>query len=389
MKYAHICTVQSCRELQSCCCVNTEKEKVDHSMQEKSLIKEIFSSLTKPLRILFPIAFSTVGLSLFGVIGFIGWYVSSPEVVNNSAQDWKTVFAILFAVLIVGMLFLTFLSLYALVKQRVEVNAISDAANRISECAYSVIEKSATFLSSVPEEDKINELTSKIQIAAKKLDVSLRNNRVASFILQSEEIAKLERSAKAGTSIIVLTSKFKLDSGSFIDIILANIRKGVTYKYLVPKDVRMDNDFDLVCKAWWSKFWEEIVEAKRIYGSQTSSAKLNKAFGEISNSYLQLLGSNKSLNDVKADAKSYFCKHVHKYIVNGEHTLVTIIMYQQKTGPSSTPWEVIMKLSTEIDDNQYYAYLIPEEEKVEKDHLVTQITGFCSKEAEVALQLDD
>ena len=162
-----------------------------------------------------------------------------------------------------------------------------------------------------------------------------------------------------------------------------NIKKGVIYQYVVPgeksrgKNPRIrghhHDDFIITYTNWWDNFKKDLLNKEPSEIVETYHPDYQKLKEEAIHGGLQLSDA------VKVMAQKYFASHVQEFLVNKDYSLVTIIMYQ-KGAVTDHDYDIIMKLPTVSDDN-YYAFKIPDEEKVEKQNLSNIIEAFCREES--------
>lgn len=318
----------------------------------------IFKALSSPLKLVLGLALTFTGVSGISVISAVTYYTNNNELVQISSR------VLLFVGLsIVAMMFffiiLAISSTVALIRLKFDGKQNDD---RLA-CDIQHLESQITLLGSM-----------------------VTRNALSKYILNSALITELESSSGNNRRIVVMTSKFTLDKGKLLQVILDNIRKGAIYEYLVPSEVQDDGvvdggdheNFKLVYRAWWNQFLKDLhtelnddycVEYKELY-DKARTAK-----------------STRDKKLLKSSAEQYFKKHVKEYRIGIEHSLVTLILYQQEPSPSDN-WKIIMKLPS-ISDDDYYAFLVPDEEQKEKTVLIQGVNKFCSKRNVVSLELDD
>lgn len=320
--------------------------------------RDIFRFLSKPVRITISIALSITGLSIFSFIYVISDYeelVARLGMINLDMSRAMIILSVLMVLIFIGFFFIACVSLVALVRLKlIEQNIKIDASKKINELTDSV-----TCLKS-----EVNQLT------------------LSKYILDAEQIIKLESSIASEGRIIVLTSKYHLDTGRLLGIILNNIKRGAIYQYVVPGEKinrknakilgRHHEDFVVTYTGWWNIFKEDLFrdEPGEIISSYHSE------YQKLKKSALSLGSSNFDM--IKENAKKYFSAHVQEFLVSVDYSLVTIIMYQ-KGSKTDHNFDIIMKLPT-VSDGNYYAFKIPDEEKVEKKNLSDIIESFCRRE---------
>ncbi len=321
--------------------------------------KDLFGLLSKPLRAAVSIALAITGLSMFSFFTVAARFeelVKSFGTINLNIDVAMIVLIVLIIIILISALFLASVSIVALVRLKLmSQNFKCDISHIIDEFSVNI----------------------------SQLDFEVKQLVLSKYILDEDQITALESSKQRDERIIVMTSKYHLDTGKLLKIILDNIKKGVIYQYVVPgektrgKNSRIignhHSDFTLTYTNWWNSFKEDLLKEEVPEIMETYHPDYQKLKEEAMHVGLQLSDA------VKEMAQKYFASHVQEFLVNKDYSLVTIIMYQ-KGAITDHNYDIIMKLPTISDDN-YYAFKIPDEEKVEKQNLSNIIEAFCRKES--------
>lgn len=334
-----------------------DKDRTHHMSDDLTLI-DLFKLLSKPLRAIFAVSMGITGLGILGIFVVVAEFERITEGLKSITLEINTVFFVLLTCIglfIIGIFIIAYVSIAALMRIKILNQRIKDDADR-------TIEELSRNISQL--NDHVNQLT------------------LSKYILDEDQITDLESEMFSGGHIIVMTSKFHLDTGKLLQIILNNIKRGAIYQYIVPgqkgrgKNKQITGtyhaDFTLACNSWWNLFQKDLLceEAPDIFSTYNLDyQKLKK----------DALNAGK-IEDVKKDAQLYFSNHVQEYLVGTDYSLVTIIMYQKGVATEHN-YDIIMKLPT-ISDGNYYAFKIPDEEKVEKRCLSDIIEAFCRKDPE-------
>lgn len=322
--------------------------------------KDLFGLLSKPLRVAVSIALAITGLSMFSFFTVAARFeelVKRFGTVNLSIDVAMVVLFVLIIISLVSGLFLASISIVALVRLKLMgQNFESDITNIINDFSTNI----------------------------SQLDFEVKQLVLSKYILDEDQITALESSKRRDERIIVMTSKYHLDTGKLLEIILSNIKKGVIYQYVVPGEkTRGTNskikgkhhaDFIITYTNWWNSFKEDLLKSEPPEIMETYHPDYKRLKEEA-----LYLGLEQLSNAVKEKAQKYFASHVQEFLVNKDYSLVTIIMYQ-KGAVTDHNYDIIMKLPTISDDN-YYAFKIPDEEKVEKQSLSNIIEAFCREES--------
>ena len=205
-----------------------------------------------------------------------------------------------------------------------------------------------------------DENVEKFNNSVDKLNEYITQFSLAKFILDKPGIAKLEKET-SGNQIIVMSSKFGLDTGDLRNIILDNLKKGIKYVYLIPEQDSIDYEmgqFYQMVESWWEAFKASFLKEK------------SKPF--MCEDYQALLKLAESGNNDNALTKlhKYFCEHIHYVTIAKEYGIVTVVMYQKKN--EFNQWDTIIMLPISSKDD-YYAFQIPDAEGAEKKELEKKI----------------
>ena len=321
--------------------------------------KDLFALLSRPLRAAVSIALAITGLSLFSFFTVAARFEELAKgfgMVNLNIDVAMIVLLVLIIIILISALFLAGVSIVALVRLKlVDQNFKYDIENIIDEFSINI----------------------------SQLDFEVKQLALSKYILDENQITALESSKQKDERIIVMTSKYHLDTGKLLEIILNNIKKGVIYQYVVPgektkgKNSRIKGnhhaDFIITYTNWWNSFKEDLFNNEPPEIMKTYHPDYQKLKKEAIHTGLPLSSA------VKEMAQKYFASHVQEFLVNKDYSLVTIIMYQ-KGAVTDHDYDIIMKLPTVSDDN-YYAFKIPDEEKLEKQNLSNIIEAFCREES--------
>lgn len=331
----------------------------------------ILKSLSMPLRVTISLATAIMGL---GIIGFFVVYNYFEEIVKGLGEISMNISHALIILLVclgiifVGTFFIACASTVALVRLKILDQDIKDYASR-----------------------QIEEFSKKVKVFSQgisQLTSQVNQLTLSKYILDEDQITSLESGVSCGKRIIVMTSKFHLDTGKLLQIILNNIKKGAIYQYIIPGESKGKGqklkirgthhaDFTEAYELWWKLFQEDLGRDEPLEILSSYDSKYQELKRRV------LDGGNVSL--VKEDAQEYFSNHVQEYLVSTEYSLITVIMYQ-KDGFIAHNYDIIIKLPTVSDDN-YYAFKIPDEEKVEKKNLTDIVEAFC-REKRIPLILE-
>ena len=340
--------------------------------------KQLFNFLSKPLQWAYKIVLPMTGISVFAFVVFIGIIYDKLSETTDLAKlpKWApNAIAISLLVLVVSFIALALMSTVSLFRVKMDYKSFNDCIDHIEKKTQSTEDTIASVKAVLDpiKPEMLAETLEKIERSTNLLASESQKTVMANHILNGSEISELESRTVGGARIVVMTSQFHLDKGKLLRIIVRNICKGVIYEYLIPEDLAYKRDFQIVYRGWWNSFIETV-----------SSEEAEEEFAEDCRKLKKLSSTNKG--QFKRKAREYFKRHVRELPISKEHRLVTVIMYQQEVQPSDK-WEVIMKLPTVTDDDEYYAFRVSDEERKEKQDLIRNIENLCSNATATELEL--
>ncbi|MCM1295819.1 MAG: hypothetical protein NC311_09785 [Muribaculaceae bacterium] len=321
-----------------------DKNVATGSESENFSWKRFWTLLSKPLKALFSIFGLVTGAGLIGLGTTLTGVMTTLGNENQNYELWVKYLVVFVMIVLVCFFVLTILMAIGFIR----IKFVGDDTSKVVESSISKYNTSF---------DKNDE---KFSNNLDKLGEYITQFSLAKFILDKPGIAKLEKET-TGDKIIVMSSKFGLDTGDLKDIILNNLKKGITYVYLIPEqnsiEFEMDQFYRMV-KNWWEAFKSSFSRDKK------------KSF--MSDNYQALLESAESGNkdNVLTELHKYFCEHIRYVIIAKEYGIVTIVMYQKKEGFNQ--WNTIIMLPISSKDD-YYAFQIPDAEGAEKKELEEKI----------------
>ena len=318
--------------------------------QESYTWKHFISLLSKPLKWLFSIFGSLTGVGIIGLGTTLTGVITTLGNENQNYELWVKLLVIFVMITLVCFFLLTILMAVGFMRVKfIEAHVTKETKDRIL-----LYNKS------------FDENVEKFDESIHKLNESITQFSLAKYILDKSEISELEKNA-CGKQIIVMSSKFALDTGPLQKIILDNLRKGIQYVYLIPeenyKDMEMHR-FRTMVNNWWNS--------------------LNKAFPKekakqyMCDDYKNIVRLVESGQEEQAliALKEYFCRHIKFRFIAKEYGIVTVVMYQRQN--NDFQWDTIIMLPISEND-EYYAFHIPDAEGKEKKDLEEKIQALSLK----------
>ena len=199
-------------------------------------------------------------------------------------------------------------------------------------------------------------------------------------ILNRHQVIEFEGNVKGGSRIIILSSRFCLDSEmELINTISNNILKGCRYQYIIANDDR--DEFLLVCSRWWNRFIGDLLAHSE---QQLTVSSCSKECREIIVSsrdcpYFETIHK----------AKQYFINHIEAYEYDFAFVPTTIAIYEKDVagnGQYPDTYDVLIPLPSR---NDYCAYLIPSQEIQVIRETVKRANGLCKAENKVRIVEED
>ncbi len=322
---------------------NEDKEVSTGSEQTNYAWKHFWVLLSKPLKALFSIFGLVTGAGLIGLGTTLTGVMTTLGNANQNYEQWVKYLVIFVMVVLVCFFVLTILMAIGFIR----VKFVEDDSSKVVQ--KSISQYNVAFDESVK---KFNE-------SIHKLNESITQFSLAKYILDKPEIAELEKNV-CGKQIIVMSSKFALDTRDLQNIILDNLRKGIQYVYLIPEQESVSYEMNLfrtMVMNWWTTLKSSFMKEK------------SKSF--MCDEYKKILKLVESGQPRKAldQLKEYFCSHIKFVLIAREYGIVTVVMYQRN---NDFQWDTIIMLPIS-DNDEYYAFQIPDAEGTEKKELEKKI----------------
>lgn len=192
-------------------------------------------------------------------------------------------------------------------------------------------------------------------------------------ILDAAGVIELEGSVKNNSQIIILSSRFELDSEKkLIQTITRNMQKGCTYNYVFASSNW--GEFLQVCSLWWHQLYEDLSASDDI-----DIKGCTKEYFSIKEKFSSLHGTPPDLELIRS-AKHYLLSHINAYMYDTAFVPTTIALYERGEINETLPllkrndFDVLIPLPS---SEEYYAYLIPEKERRAIDTIIHRAKAFC------------
>lgn len=305
--------------------------------------KRFWTLLSKPLKALFSIFGLVTGVGLIGLGTTLTGVMTTLGKESQNYELWVKYLVIFVMIVLVCFFVLTVLMAIGFIR----IKFVEDDTSKVIEGC--ILQYNVSF----------DENMRKFIESIHKLNESITQFSLAKYILDKLEIAELEKNV-CGKQIVVMSSKFALDTGDLQNIILDNLRKGIQYVYLIPEQDSMSyemNLFNTMVTNWWKTLKDSFLKEK-------SKSFMCDEYKRI----LKLVEFKKN-EEALAQLKEYFCNHIKFVLIAKEYGIVTVVMYQRD---NDFQWDTIIMLPIS-DNDEYYAFQIPDAEGTEKKELEKKI----------------
>lgn len=300
------------------------------------------------------------GVNLFGTLGILGYICSNKKFFL--AHFNLFMYAIMIVSLIIIICFIiiiiTLCNFLSRITPFIEIyNNNIESCNKNCNSICQHMEKSSNYLNEFNNKQTLmeNELIG-FAINLDRFENIITELEIAGNIINKRKLMEIEKKVPSNSDIIIFSSKYILDE-EFMQIIINNIKRGVTYKYIVtgassssPNHLR----FTKIVQMWFTKYVEYFETKKH---DNSSKISLNK----------KVLENN----------TDYFFNHVKEYNSPLKYDILTIMLYQKNV--NNGDYHVIINLPSEKEG--YYSYILPESNSI-KQSIIDGIIYMCKKENE-------
>lgn len=329
-------------------------------------IKKLSSLLSKPLRWIVGIATTICGLSLIGIIGVFASISTKRDFFEEHYELLLSALIIMVFLVILGFFIISMTLCIEILRMK---PFIGNFNTNLYDCTKNCILIQKYLDSAQVCFDEFKKENDCMQNGVKTfskylydLDDMIINRKVAGRIINTKQLMEIEGSVPSGSEIIIFSSKYKIDR-EYKPLIINNIKKGVTYKYIVsgarqssPSHIQ----FMQIVKIWY-KSYQDSIQNERVHKGKNKAAK----------NLLPISTHNPT------DPSEEFCARVKEYCSPFAYDTLTIMLYQKE--PGSNTYQVIVNLPTEEEET--YSYILPEK-RGETDMIIQGVISICSESNE-------
>lgn len=323
-------------------------------------VKKLTNLLWGPLRRIVGISITICGLNIVGIIIALTTISSKKEFFDQHYEILLAALILMISLLIIGFLFITIaLSIEILRIKPFKEGFDKNVVNCTQNCNITQehLDNGEQFLAQLSEEgihieDRIQAFSQHLD----RLEGVITGLDMAGRIINKKRLLEIEKNVHPGAEIIILSSKYKLDE-EYKSLIINNIRKGVTYKYIVAgvKESSASHvQFVQIVRSWYREYQTSLDNEKGL-ASIRKKAKKTK---------------------ISADPEKAFFDHVKEYCSPFPYNTLTIMLYQEKSG--SSVYKAVVNLPAE---DGYYSYVLPEKH-AETNTIIDGVISMCSRDKE-------
>ncbi len=242
--------------------------------------------------------------------------------------------------------------------------------------------------------DEVNELKENLDKTTIIMEENIEQERkiiaqmeLGQYVLNGREVVALEASVgcndnqKRGWKIYIQTSLFILEKGPLEKTILWNLRKGVKYIYVIPNKDSYEDDYYDMLRDWYRLFSQFLVsreEYNKVLDELDNDEKYKKFWSQEYQRIFRDVGeiwNNTQMSENKREQRlNYYideCKRIFKELIethveDEKLFCITVVAYETQRNK----WKAIIKLPTQNINNEYYAFLVPDENKRQADDFI-------------------
>lgn len=316
---------------------------------EKGNVKKLFSQLSEPVKKILGFSCAVFGLNIFQVIGLCA--------IIASKRDFFEKYFELILGLFIGCFFLMIISCFLIIVALCCTLFRGDAFSENLAACKANCDNIRQRLEEIEQKGNVfsNDMVN-FSRDTNRLNVLVTEMEIAGDIINKKELMKIEENVPNGTDIIIFLSKNQLDV-EFKPIIVNNIKRNITYKYIVSK---ADSSgarhmlFMQIVKEWHDYYKKSFTREKKA----------------------TFFHKERKKNYSEEDCDEYFYSHVKEYCSPVDSDLITIMLYRRKEGLNR--YQVIVNLP--INEKEYYSYKLPDNS--DTGIVMESILSMCNKDKE-------
>ena len=327
-------------------------------MDKKNLMSKLLSLFPTRSMTVMGVIVTFTGLNIFGLTGTLGYISAKKDFFEKYFETILIVIIVMVIFIVIGFLTISIMLCIFLLQNNTIIESLNNSVNR---CEYncteikSQIKQEKSHLEESEREkriieDYVNGFTNHLNM----LDHIIKKLEIAGNIINKSKLLEIEKSVPSNTDIIIFSSKYKLDK-EFKSTIINNIKRNITYKYIVsgaesssPSHIK----FMQIVKSWHTDYINTI--------SCDCSTKKRQIF---------------SKKQFAEGHDSFFYNRVKEYCSPYMYDILTIMLY----GNTKGSYHVIVNLPFEREG--YYSYILPEN-SIETNKIIDGVISMCNRDKE-------
>lgn len=324
--------------------------------KKDNAITRLFFLLSWPFRVVIGVSITVFGLNIFGVMGVFGIIAIQKEFFEKYFKLILEALAVMIFLIIVALIFISISLCIALISCNSYIEEFNTNLSNCRENCNNILLQACEL---EKEKNCIESCTKDFSENVDRLYGLVTEMEIAGNIINKNKLMDIESHVPSNTDIIIFSSKYRLDE-EFKQIIINNIRRGVTYKYIVsgadslsPKHMR----FTQIVEEWYYDYKEQQSLVLKNKGKSKGRGSVNNCSEE--------------------ECENFFFDHIKEYCSPFESDTLTIMLYRK--GHGNDIYSVVVNLPSK--KRGYYSYILPDNND-ETSNIIDSILGICKKERE-------
>lgn len=330
--------------------------------KKDNAIMRLFSLLSRPLRVVIGVSITVFGINIFGVMGAFGIIAIQKDFFEKYFELILGALVVMIFLIIVALIFISISLCIALISCNPYIEEFNTNLSNCRENCNNILLQACEL---EKEKKCIEGCTKDFSENVDRLYGLVTEMELAGNIINKNKLMDIESHVPSNTDIIIFSSKYRLDE-EFKPIIINNIRRGVTYKYIVsgadsssPKHMR----FTQIVEEWYHDYKDLVVKEQQ-YLVIKNKGKSKGRQGSVNNCS-------------KEECDKFFFDHIKEYCSPFESDTLTIMLYRK--GRGNDLYSVVVNLPSKKEG--YYSYILPDNND-ETSNIIDSILGICKKERE-------